>query len=721
MYRCPKGKIHGHAIPAIATISAMVAILAIAIPVPAQIPQWKVTANDAAADDYFGVTVSISGDTAIIGARLDDDNGIDSGSAYIFFREGDDWLQQAKLTAADATAGDAFGVRVSIDEDTVIVGAYNDDDGGVDSGSAYVFTRTGTDWTLQAKLTADDAAAGDLFGHSVAIHGNTAVAGAINDDQGGTDSGSVYVFTRTGTTWAQQAKLTADDAAAGDFFGFSVAIQNDTVVVGARGDDSAGADSGSAYVFTRTDTTWSQQSKLIGNDAASGDGAGRFVAISGDTAIIGADMDDNTGIDSGSASVFVRNGTIWAQQARLVADDAGAGDYFGFSVFISGNTAVIGARGDDAQGGDSGAAYIFTRTGTNWSQQAKLNAEDAGAGDYFGHTVSISGNNVVIGAVYDDDHGSNSGSAYFFDLRQYVRFQTDGTPGASLSGDLTQTITYGLDCTPVEAIASPGYDFIGWTGDYIGFENPLTLTSVTGDMVVTACFQIERVARGSEFEIDAENVIGLARFTRKPKVYAVFTNPITQKDDRAKARVLTKIDRKLGAPTLACEWTKKIRLYDPREFKASEAEGIGAAEWITEAHQHDLVMTLHVASREVEDQAVQPLALAVPVIAGITDNGDDTLTLAGQWFGTGKPKVWREYTVPGKNEGDIIIERQRMKVVPPTPENSPFLDRKGKPAYMDPATGESTMTIIVPGREPGGTLNGTIVHDNGVGLAAYAP
>ncbi|MCH7984763.1 MAG: hypothetical protein IIC28_12430, partial [Chloroflexi bacterium] len=210
----------------------------------------------------------------------------------------------AKLTAGEATAGDQFGDSAAIDGETAVFGSKFDDDAGSDSGTASVFVRNGTSWSLQQKLAASDAAAGDTFGNSVAISGDTVVVGAPLDSDAGTDSGSAYVFVRSGTSWSQQAKLTAGDAAAGDFFGVSVAISGDTVVVGAPFDADAGADSGSAYVFVRSGTTWSQQAKLTAGDAAAGDQFGCSVAISGDTVVAGTPFDDDAGTDSGSAYVF---------------------------------------------------------------------------------------------------------------------------------------------------------------------------------------------------------------------------------------------------------------------------------------------------------------------------------------------------------------------------------------------------------------------------------
>jgi hypothetical protein len=409
--------------------------------------QAKLTAGaDAGASDNFGYNVSISSDgsTAIVGAYADDDNGqSDSGSAYIFVGSGGTWTQQQKLTAgADAGNNDQFGRSVSIssDGDTAIVGAYLDDDNGeFDSGSAYIFVRSGGTWTQQAKLTAGvDAGNNDRFGHSVSISsdGSTAVVGAyLDDDNGQSNSGSAYIFVRSGGTWTQQAKLTAGtDAGGADYFGFRVSISGDgsTVIVGAYQDDDNGqSGSGSAYIFVGSGGTWTQQAKLTaGADAGASDNFGYSVSISSDgsTAIVGARYDDDNGqSNSGSAYIFVRSGGTWTQQRKLTAEDASANDHFGYSVSISsdGNIAIVGARYDDDNGqSNSGSAYIFVRSGGTWTQQQKLTAgEDAGFYDQFGFDVSISsdGSTAIVGAYWDDDNGqSDSGSAYIFNAERAV-------------------------------------------------------------------------------------------------------------------------------------------------------------------------------------------------------------------------------------------------------------------------------------------------------------
>jgi hypothetical protein len=376
--------------------------------------EQKLLSSDGAAQDQFGYNIAIDGDTVLIGAWLDNDNGFDSGSAYVFTRTDATWTQQAKLIASDGALNDEFGFAVSLDGNTALIGAIGDDDNGVDSGSAYVFTRTGNNWTQQAKLIASDGAAGDIFGNNVFLVGDSAIIAAGMDDDNGNDSGSAYVFTRTGSTWTQQAKLLASDGAAGDWFGCAVSLAGDTALIGAPWHDDNRVDSGSAYVFTRTGNNWTQQAKLLASDGAAGDVFGYFVFLDVDTALIGAPGYDDNGYSSGSAYVFTRTGSNWIQQAKLLASDDAAGDSFGTSVALNGDTALIGAPFDDDNGYQSGSAYVFTRTGSNWTQQAKLIASDGAKGDQFGIYVFLTDDTALIGAYMDDDNGVNSGSAYVF-------------------------------------------------------------------------------------------------------------------------------------------------------------------------------------------------------------------------------------------------------------------------------------------------------------------
>jgi len=350
----------------------------------------KVLAADGAAYDYFGYSVSLSGDTALIGA-IGAENF--KGAAYVFTRTGTSWTQQAKLLAADGVASDYFGYSVSLSGDTALIGAMSQN---ASIGAAYVFTRTGTTWTPQAKLSAADGAAGDNFGYSITLSGDTALIGALGVNSA---KGAAYVFTRTGTTWNQQAKLLAADGQTPDNLGSSVSLSGDTALIGASGVSSS---KGAAYVFTQAGSTWTQQAKLLASDGLASDYFGCSVSISGNTAFIGA-----SGANSGNGSVYVfaRTGTTWAQQEKLLG---ASGDGFGCSVSLSGDTALIGALGDD---GAKGSAYVFNLTGTTWTQQAKLLASDGVPNEYFGNSVSLNGDTALIGAMGDS---SAKGAAYIF-------------------------------------------------------------------------------------------------------------------------------------------------------------------------------------------------------------------------------------------------------------------------------------------------------------------
>jgi uncharacterized repeat protein (TIGR01451 family) len=453
--------------------------------------------GDGAANDSFGISVALSGDTAVVGAYGD---GIGAnggqGSAYVFTRSGTVWSQQAKLSADDGAAIDLFGISVALSGDTVVVGAREDDIGAnTNQGSAYVFTRSGTVWSQQAKLSASDGAAGDMFGISVALSGDTAVVGASGDDIGANpNQGSAYVFTRSGSVWSQQAQLSAGDGAVNDAFGSSVALSGDTAVVGAHQDDiGANPNQGSAYVFTRSGTVWSPQTKLSAGDGAAGDMFGISVALSGDTAVVGALWDDiGANVDQGSAYVFTRSGTVWSQQTQLSAGDGAAGDNFGGSVALSGDTAVVGASGDDiGANANQGSAYVFTRSGTVWNQQAKLSAGDGAADDSFGDSVALSGDTAVVGALWDDSVGPTGnpdvGSIYLYRNRFTV------TPSAGTGGSISPAAAFNVYAnatTTLTVTPDAGYSVVSVSGcgGTWGGSNPYVTGPITADCTVTAQF-----------------------------------------------------------------------------------------------------------------------------------------------------------------------------------------------------------------------------------------
>ena len=350
---------------------------------------------------------------------------------------GPDWTattQQAILQASDSDGGDKLGFSCSIDGDTLVVGAYNEDTGGTQAGAAYIFTRSGTSWSQQAKIQASDPDEYDNFGHSVAIDGDTVVVGTPWEGIGSGYQGAAYVFTRSGTSWSQQAKLTSSDIQSSDSFGACVTIKGDTIVAGAYGEDTGGSNAGAAYVFTRSGTSWSQQAKIQASDKAAGDYFSRYsLDLSSNTLVVGAHNENKTGaIDgAGAAYIFTRSGTSWSQQAKLVASDASQGACFGFSVAIDGDTVVVGAYQEATTVVNGGAAYIFTRSGTTWSQQAKIISSDItawaaspvtnslGYAGLFGSKVSIEGDTVIVSApqnneeVYPGD-GYHAGAGYIF-------------------------------------------------------------------------------------------------------------------------------------------------------------------------------------------------------------------------------------------------------------------------------------------------------------------
>jgi hypothetical protein len=380
--------------------------------------EFKLTPSDGEANDEFGYSVAIAGEYALVGAHYDIDDGKASGSAYIFKWNGISWNEQTKLTASDAAAYDAFGHSVAIAGEYALVGAPIDDDHGTNSGSAYIFKRDGGSWNEQAKLTASDGATEDYFGSSVAIAGDYAIVGAHGNDDNGTDSGSAYIFKLDGSSWNEQTKLTASDAADYDHFGLSVAIDGEYAFVGAPYDNDNGYDSGSTYIFKRDGSSWNKQAKLTASDGETDDRFGESVAIAGEYALISACADDDHGTNSGSAYILKRDGSSWNEQAKLTASDAAAYDWFGTSVAIAGDYALVGAPYGGDDGIDSGSAYIFKRDGTSWNQQAELTASDGAAHDRFGESVAIAGDYVLVGAPTDSFFSDpDSGSAYIYMLR----------------------------------------------------------------------------------------------------------------------------------------------------------------------------------------------------------------------------------------------------------------------------------------------------------------
>jgi streptogramin lyase len=362
---------------------------------PTWTQQQELTAPDGAYGDNFGTSVSVSRDTAVIGAPNPTGG---PGTAYVFVLSGGVWSLQQELTISDGVKSDNFGTSVSVSGDTAVIGASQKQIGSNSlQGAAYAFVRSGGVWTQQQALTASDGAALDEFGWSVSVSGDTAVIGAAQKNQG---AGAAYVFVRSGGVWTQQIEL----GGGGGFFGYSVSVSGDTAVIG----DTLYPAVGAAHVFVRSGGLWLQQQILTASDPANGYQFGASVSVTGDTAVIG---DQEAFNKKGAAYMFVRSGGVWTQQSELTASDSHVFDYFGHSVSVSGDTAVIGAF---EKGIEQGAAYVFGNSGGTWAQQQELTASDASAYDEFGSSVSVSGNTMLIGARYRNTGSAGAGAAYGF-------------------------------------------------------------------------------------------------------------------------------------------------------------------------------------------------------------------------------------------------------------------------------------------------------------------
>jgi hypothetical protein len=404
-------------------------------------------ASDMTANDLFAQCVSLSGDYAIMGADGEDggsgDPAASAGAAYIYERDsGGTWTQRAILHASDMQASDQFGYSVSVSGGYAIVGALSEDGGSGDpaasAGAAYIYERdAGGTWTQRAVLHASDMQEVDQFGYSVSISGGYAIVAALGEDGGSGDpttgAGAAYIFERNaGGTWIQKVILHASDMQTYDQFGIAVSISGNYAIAGANYEDGGSGigKAGAAYVFERdAGGTWTQKTILHASDMQANDGFGYSVSISGDFAIIGAGSEDGGSGDpvwnAGAAYIFERDASgNWAQKNILHASDMQNTDWFGWSVSISGDYAIVGADWEDGGSGDpatdAGASYIFEReTGGNWEQLAILHASDLQTNDWFGHWVSISGSYAIVGALYEDGGNggpaSDSGAAYVYE------------------------------------------------------------------------------------------------------------------------------------------------------------------------------------------------------------------------------------------------------------------------------------------------------------------
>jgi len=379
----------------------------------------KLKPDDLLKGDLFGTAVDIDENTAVIGSSR--------RGAFVFVRDAAGWQQQARLTPADLWPGQSFGEHVALSGDVAMVARW-------EPNEAYVFARSGTTWSEQAKLTASDGMTGDHFGTALSISGTTAIVGAPGHSN---ERGAVYVFTLQGATWVEQAKLTAIDGEPLDWFGATASIEGDQALVGAWGHDHY---AGEAYVFVRNGTSWSQEAKLTADEQVPYDAFGSGVAIEGNTAVVGQACTQGNSGCVGAVYIFIRTNSGWTKQAVLKATDVAPFDHFGKSLSLSGDTLLVGAYGKQHW---LGAAYIFSRDNGAWSEQTKLTAEDGVEGDEFGQAVGISGDKIVCTADWQAD---KTGAAYAYLLAERALGQKCSTFAQCSSGFCVDGVCCGDAC-----------------------------------------------------------------------------------------------------------------------------------------------------------------------------------------------------------------------------------------------------------------------------------
>lgn len=354
----------------------------------------------------FGSAVSVDGDRALVGAPSSASTGAESGSVYVLEYNGFLWQEIDVWQPPQGESVSQYGLSVSLQGDRALI--------GTGSAVVYVYDFNGKDWVLIQELLADDQFAGE-FGYPVSLFGNSALIGAHQDEENGSQSGAVYVFNYNGITWQKIQKLTASDGSVGDFFGFSISLAEDRALIGSFQDDDNGGFSGSAYIFDYDGNIWSQSQKLIASNGSSFDDFGYSVSLSGNRALIGA---PNAFNGDGMAYIFDFDGSEWSQTQFLYASGFPNFVNFGSAVSLFEGRALIGSRLDNENGNQSGASYVFDFDGKNWLETQKIITDDGSSGDLFGVTVSLSGNRALIGSTGDDDNAAQSGSAYVFDLNK---------------------------------------------------------------------------------------------------------------------------------------------------------------------------------------------------------------------------------------------------------------------------------------------------------------
>ncbi|KAF5087824.1 FG-GAP repeat protein [anaerobic digester metagenome] len=380
------------------------------------VEEFRLAADDPTNAAEFGRSVAMDGDLVAVGAGGADAGPVsNAGAVYLFKRQGQGYIPEAKLVAPDATDGAEFGRAVAIQGNTVIVGARFAQVGDLSkAGAVYVFKKYQGSWHFEDKIVSPEPADEDNFGRALAVQGNLLVVTARKENLNAADVGAAYVFTCRGGEWTNTAKITAGDPTPGAYFGQSVAVRGGLIVVGARNADPDGA--GAIYLFRESSEGWEEIAKVAPPDGKADDNFGFTVAMAGDTIAVGARRADLPGAkDAGAAYVFSLHGNSVDLVTKLTAGDARAGDQFGQAIALAGDLIAVGAnRADTEEGADTGAIYLFRRAGNRWTEAGKVTASDGVAGDEFGYSLSAFGNRMVTGAHTAD---ATAGAAYVIPLR----------------------------------------------------------------------------------------------------------------------------------------------------------------------------------------------------------------------------------------------------------------------------------------------------------------
>jgi hypothetical protein len=412
----------------------------------------KVVADDGALGDLFGFSVHMSGDTLVVGAPFDQDQGAETGAAYIFEVDGTSWSQVAKLTTTNSGPGDRSGFDVWVSGNTAFFTTPRD---GGNSGAAYLFENDGSGWSEIQKLVPSDPQGNGDFGQFLSLSGDTLLIGSGGKSDLGDRSGAAYVFEDSGSRWAEVVKLLPLDGSAGDQFGSSGSVVGDVAVIGAPSGHAPIDTPGAVYVYNYDGVSWLEQQKIQASDAAIGDRFGIDIDFDGERFIVGACIN---GIGNCvSAYVFRFDGSQWVEEAKLEPADITLDDTYGSRVAIEDDLAAVTARLDDEVAGDAGAVYTFRFEGTDWVQLAKVGASDGLAGDQFGANVYLEGGTMAVGALFGDGAGADSGAAYLF---SGTRLFIAGTCPGEVTIDVT-TIDPDKD---VILFAGPdqGTSFVPW-------------------------------------------------------------------------------------------------------------------------------------------------------------------------------------------------------------------------------------------------------------------